>query len=116
AADKAEHLVLARLRQDAQFVGFDECGKLVGIARQPEEVVLLLNHLWRRQMFRAESVYQLVLGVEMSPAPPIEASIGTRVDIAMRGTGLPELAHAIGMAGIYAGTYEVVVGEVELVA
>src|SRR5690242_785572 len=47
APDEAERLVLARLRHDAQRVRRDQLLQLVGVTREAEEIVLLLDLLRR---------------------------------------------------------------------
>ena len=107
-ADEAQHLVLARLRHDAQRVGLDQRGELVGVAREAEEVVLLLDHFGARQVLGAEAADQLILGVELLAADAVEPAIGFSCRYRRSRAGLPELAHARRVALLGAGADEVV--------
>src|SRR5262249_9701986 len=83
------------------------------VAREPEEIVLLLDLLRRCTVLRAQAIYQLGLGIEELTADTVEAVIGARIDVAAGGAGRPQLGDPRQMAGIDARTDEIVVREIE---
>src|SRR5207247_3334784 len=108
---EAERLVAARLGQDAQPPALDELDQPLAVAREAEEVVLLLDELGRGAVYRALAVCELVLCVEALAADAVEAPVGALVDVPGPLACLPELPHALGVAGLAAGADEVVEGE-----
>src|SRR6185312_1965083 len=108
APDEAEYLVLACLRDDSQRIRGDQRLQLLGVAREAEEVVLLLHYLWRDVVNRAEAIYQLILAVEQLAADAVQPTIVALVDVAVARARLPQLVDAGHVARIGAGADEVV--------
>ncbi len=97
-------------------IALDQLTQLVGVAREAEEVVLLLDQLWSGQMLRTEAVDQFIFGVELLAADAVQALVGARVDVAVAVARLPELGDALQVARLDAGADEVVEREVQRLA
>src|SRR5690606_13672851 len=91
----------------------DQVVKLLLVAREAEEGVLLLDDLGDSAMLRTTSIDQFIPGIELLAADAVEAAIALCVDIIGRDHRFPDLLCPLAMARIGTGADEVVVGEVE---
>ena len=59
-----------------QLIALDQLAQLVGVAREAEEVVLLLDQLGSGQVLRAQAVDQFIFGVELLAADAVQPLVG----------------------------------------
>lgn len=83
------------------------------MARQAEEVVLLLDLVGHGAVDRAEAAVELALGVELLAADAVQAAVGALVDVAGAVARSPEAPDAGTVAFFGAGADEVVERQVQ---
>ena len=111
AGDEGADLLMAPRGHHAQRAGIEELGQPPGVAREPEEVVLLLHDLRHDLVFGTGAVHQLVGRVEGLAADTVEAAVVSPVDIAGGVARPPEPLGAGQVARLGARPDEVVVAD-----
>lgn len=107
-SDEREDLVAAFSGFDPDPPGLQRLQNLVGVAGEPKEPVVLGDRLGRRLVLRAHAVDEFICGVELFAARAVQAFVAASVEVALGDAGLPQPLDAAGMAGVAAGTDEVI--------
>ncbi len=95
------------------LIGDDQVTQAISVVREAKEVVFLFYHFRTCQVDRAAASTEFSFAIKLLAAHAVEATIGALVDVAALSAGVPELAHAVQMAGVIAGANEIIIREIQ---
>ena len=106
--EEGEHLVAAGGRFDADPTRLQDCEEVAGVAREPEEPVLLSHQLRSEPVLGAQAVVELGGRVELLAAGTVPPLVVPQVEVATVRALPPQALHPGPVPGIGAGRDEVV--------
>ena len=113
AGDECPRLLMSRLGNHAERARVEQRREPVGVAGEPEEVVVFVDDLGSDVVLGASPVCELVGGDEALAPHAVEATVRTAVDVASRHACFPEAPGAIDVTRIRRRPDEIVVPDVE---